>query len=164
MIPLLRGLPSGQPRVDAKELEGIALLRRRRGLARLDMGPFVVGYALITAALIYHAIAGQWWACSRLGRQQRLPTAPAHAARRMRATRLAARPPLPRPPGPAPRRTFTLLSYGLGAAAALHVLALLFTVWSVDFRAAVTCSRAGGVGDADLVKVGARGAHPRMVF
>lgn len=56
-------LRGGPPKVDAKELEGIVLLRRRRGFSRLDIGPFVVGYASITAALVYYAITQHWCVC-----------------------------------------------------------------------------------------------------
>lgn len=56
---LLQGAPR-QPKVEAKELEGVVLLRKRRGLERLDMSPFALLYALITAALMSQAIGGHW--------------------------------------------------------------------------------------------------------
>jgi hypothetical protein len=49
-------------KVDAKEVEEIVLLRKRIGFSRLDLGPFLVAYALVTAALVNYAIAGQWCA------------------------------------------------------------------------------------------------------
>ena len=48
------------PTVEAKELEGVVLLRRRRGLERLDMAPFALLYALTTMSLLSYAISGQW--------------------------------------------------------------------------------------------------------
>jgi hypothetical protein len=181
----------GPPRVDAKELEGITLLRRRRGLARLDMGPFAVAYALVTAALLYNAINGRWWvhaarmrararrraraaaapACSHRGwtprqpgrarRRRCWPPSAAHCPRRRAAAAagahaaVAGAPNPARPAGARPpsRRAFTFLSYGLGAAAAAHVLAVLFTVWSVDWKALATCARVARLADAELVKV-----------
>ena len=59
LVELLRGLPAA-PTVEAKEVEGIVLLKRRQGLARLDLGPFAVLYALITLQLVYRAATGQW--------------------------------------------------------------------------------------------------------
>jgi hypothetical protein len=60
-----RGVPALPPQkgpctVDAKEIEEVVLLRRRMGVARLDLGPFLAAYALTTAALLYNAIQGQW--------------------------------------------------------------------------------------------------------
>lgn len=54
----------GPVKVEAKEVEEITLLRRRIGMARLDMGPFLVAYAMITLALVYHAAVGQWCAAA----------------------------------------------------------------------------------------------------
>lgn len=59
MAELLRGLPR-EPKVDAKELDSIVLLKRRQGLSRLDLGPFAVLYGLITLQLAYTAITAQW--------------------------------------------------------------------------------------------------------
>lgn len=54
------------------------------------------------------------------------------------------------------RRVFTLLSYALGATGAAHVLTLLFTVWSVDWKAFVQCRRVALLSEAELVKVRSR--------
>lgn len=51
------------------------------------------------------------------------------------------------------RRVFTFLSYGLGVLGVLHVLSLLFTVWSIDWKAIVTCKPVKQLSEAELVKV-----------
>lgn len=58
---MLEGLAAGTPRVEAKEVEGLTLLQRRRGLARLDLGPFALAYAVATLGLLAYAISGHWW-------------------------------------------------------------------------------------------------------
>ncbi len=58
VMEALRAQPA--PTVDAKEVESLVLLRRRRGLGRLDMGPFALIYGAITLGLLLNAIAGNW--------------------------------------------------------------------------------------------------------
>lgn len=43
--------------------------------------------------------------------------------------------------------------YGMGLLAVLHMLAFLFTHWSVGFKAFVSCSRASTLEDADMMLV-----------
>jgi hypothetical protein len=49
---------AGPPGVKAKELRDIVLLRRRIGYARLDIGPFLALYTLITIGVVGEGIKG----------------------------------------------------------------------------------------------------------
>ena len=51
---------AGPPGVKAKELRDIVLLRKRIGYARLDIGPFLALYALITIGVIGEGIKRNW--------------------------------------------------------------------------------------------------------
>lgn len=51
------------------------------------------------------------------------------------------------------RTSFTWTSYGLGICGILHVLAFLFTHWSVKFKAFVCCARVKDLDDAETVLV-----------
>jgi hypothetical protein len=50
------------------------------------------------------------------------------------------------------RRVFTYLSYSLGAVGVAHVLALLFTVWSVNWKATAGYARVDQLAQAEFVK------------
>jgi hypothetical protein len=60
----------------------------------------------------------------------------------------------PRPPhANLGRRAFTFLSYGLAVEALLHVLAVLFTVWSVDWKATALYVGVQQLAQAEYIKV-----------
>lgn len=47
------------PGVNAKEIERVLLLQRRLGPARLNIGPFILLYSVLFAALVHQYLSNQ---------------------------------------------------------------------------------------------------------